>query len=239
MTCHETSSWPRNTIDFNATTMSDDAAYACASCGFTTKDASMLEEHARSHEEGEQCPLCSDRTLKLTEHLIQEHKIAESAVERLLAVHRPEPSNSGNFTYRCAQCTMAFRSENALRSHSILHLFAPTQRCSLCQKMCTNDEELKNHMETEHPRDDETARCDLCAETFSSRTALITHINSVRHLHRAKKQIEAQGSVDLSSQVSRPLSIDNKSIGNVRGDWMQLTTVSRSLRSSCARREKC
>ncbi|KAK6057570.1 zinc finger, C2H2 type [Cooperia oncophora] len=72
--------------------MSDDAAYACASCGFTTKDASMLEEHARTHEEGEQCPLCSDRTLKLTEHLIQEHKIAETAVERLLAVHRPETS---------------------------------------------------------------------------------------------------------------------------------------------------
>ncbi|PIO52400.1 hypothetical protein TELCIR_26294, partial [Teladorsagia circumcincta] len=56
------------------------------------EDAPMLEEHARSHEEGEQCPLCSDRTLKLTEHLIQEHKIAESAVERLLAVHRPETS---------------------------------------------------------------------------------------------------------------------------------------------------
>ncbi|XGW19839.1 hypothetical protein V3C99_003570 [Haemonchus contortus] len=201
MTCHEASTWPRNTIDFNATTMSDDAAYACASCGFTTKDASMLEEHARSHEEGEQCPLCSDRTLKLTEHLIQEHKIAESAVERLLAVHRPEPSNSGNFTYRCAQCTMAFRSENALRSHSILHLFAPTQRCSLCQKMCANDDELKTHMESDHPQDDETARCDLCAETFSSRTALIAHINSVRHLHRAKKQLEAQGTVDLSSQV--------------------------------------
>lgn len=36
-----------------------------------SEDAPMLEEHARSHEEGEQCPLCSDRTLKLTEHLIQ------------------------------------------------------------------------------------------------------------------------------------------------------------------------
>ncbi|KAK6727077.1 hypothetical protein RB195_005025 [Necator americanus] len=201
MTCHEPSTWPRNTIDFNATTMSEDAAYACASCGFTTKDAQMLEEHARSHEEGEQCPLCSDRTQKLTEHLIQEHKIAESAVERLLAVHRPEPSSSGNFTFRCGQCTMAFRSESALRSHSILHLFAPTQRCSLCQKSCSDDEELKAHMEAEHPQEDETSRCDLCAETFTSRASLIAHINSVRHLHRAKKQLEAQGSVDLSSQV--------------------------------------
>ncbi|KJH42559.1 homeobox domain protein, partial [Dictyocaulus viviparus] len=164
----------------------------------------MLEEHARSHEEGEQCPLCSDRTLKLTEHLIQEHKIAESAVERLLAVHHPEPSSSCNFNYRCAQCTMAFRSETALRSHSILHLFAPTQRCYLCQKMCNNNDELKIHMEADHPpqqEDDESIRCELCVETFATRSALIAHINSVRHLHKAKKQLESQGSVDLSAQV--------------------------------------
>ncbi|ETN70312.1 zinc finger, C2H2 type [Necator americanus] len=109
--------------------------------------------------------------------------------------------HSGNFTFRCGQCTMAFRSESALRSHSILHLFAPTQRCSLCQKSCSNDEELKAHMEAEHPQEDETSRCDLCAETFTSRASLIAHINSVRHLHRAKKQLEAQGSVDLSSQA--------------------------------------
>ncbi|WKX92831.1 hypothetical protein Q1695_010679 [Nippostrongylus brasiliensis] len=56
-------------------------------------------------------------------------------------------------------------------------------------------------MDSDHPQDDESARCDLCVEAFSSRTALIAHINSVKHLHRAKKQLEAQGSVDLSSQV--------------------------------------
>uniref|UniRef100_A0A1I7XED0 C2H2-type domain-containing protein n=1 Tax=Heterorhabditis bacteriophora TaxID=37862 RepID=A0A1I7XED0_HETBA len=58
-------------IDFDVITMEEDAAYACASCGFATREATTLEEHARSHEEGEQCPLCTDRTLKLTEHLIQ------------------------------------------------------------------------------------------------------------------------------------------------------------------------
>ncbi|VDL81176.1 unnamed protein product [Nippostrongylus brasiliensis] len=77
--------------------------------------------------------------------------------------------------------------------------------------MCINDDELKAsvrivrmppaHMDSDHPQDDESARCDLCVEAFSSRTALIAHINSVKHLHRAKKQLEAQGSVDLSSQV--------------------------------------
>ncbi|KAJ1358423.1 hypothetical protein KIN20_016845 [Parelaphostrongylus tenuis] len=98
---------------------------------------------------------------------------------------------------------MVFRSESSLRSHSILHLFAPTQRCSLCQKVCNNNDELKAHMESDHPQDDESSsiRCDLCAENFSSRASLITHINSVQHLHKAKKQLEAQGSIDLSTQV--------------------------------------
>ncbi|VDM67379.1 unnamed protein product [Strongylus vulgaris] len=74
----------------------------------------MLEEHARTHEEGEQCAVSHFVRVFLHSYMshidraeyirlgtgcsqeyrsvLQEHKIAESAVERLLAVHRPEPT---------------------------------------------------------------------------------------------------------------------------------------------------
>uniref|UniRef100_A0A0K0CT22 Zinc finger, C2H2 type n=1 Tax=Angiostrongylus cantonensis TaxID=6313 RepID=A0A0K0CT22_ANGCA len=105
--------------------------------------------------------------------------------------------SSSNFTYRCKQCTMVFRSESALRSHSILHLFS------------------------DHPQDDESSmRCELCAENFSSRTSLITHINSVQHLHRAKKQLEAQGSIDLSTQ--KPFRCNVCKIGYGQGATLDI-----------------
>ncbi|CAD6184642.1 unnamed protein product [Caenorhabditis auriculariae] len=183
-------------------TMEDDAAYACASCGFTTRDAATLEAHGKSHESGDQCPLCMDRTTTLMHHLVTEHKIAESAVDRLLAVHRPPstgPASSG-YGFRCPQCSMAFRSEASLQSHSIIHLFATTHKCSACEKVCTDADELRSHMDEEHPKEDEQ-RCELCQETFASKTALVAHFNSVRHLHKAKQHLEKQGAVDLSAQT--------------------------------------
>uniref|UniRef100_A0A1I7XEI3 Homeobox domain-containing protein n=1 Tax=Heterorhabditis bacteriophora TaxID=37862 RepID=A0A1I7XEI3_HETBA len=111
-------------------------------------------------------------------------------------------SSANNFSFRCPQCAMAFRNESSLQSHSILHLFSTSQKCPTCSTMCSTNEELKSHIETEHPKEEES-RCELCQEAFSSKTALVAHFNSVRHLHKAKKQLEQQGSVDLSAQSIR------------------------------------
>ncbi|CAI4228512.1 unnamed protein product [Auanema sp. JU1783] len=209
MTCHEPATWPKESVlDFNALDMEEDAAYACASCGFTAKEASTLEEHAKTHEEGELCPLCNERTSILTDHLIQEHKIAESAVDKLLQVHQTDSANSPSaFTYRCSNCNMAFKSEASLQSHAIIHLFQLSYKCPVCPTVCDNAQELKNHTDTKHGRSDESDEisCDLCQETFPNQTALVAHFNSVSHLHKAKKQLE-QGSVDLSAQVLASLN---------------------------------
>lgn len=82
------------------------------------------------------------------------------------------------------------------------------------------------HTDSEHCKPDEENRCELCSESFNSRAQFLAHINSVRHLHEAKKQLE-QGSVSLNQQVFNTggvASVINHSIGSVAPvGWRSLT----------------
>ncbi|CAB3408292.1 unnamed protein product [Caenorhabditis bovis] len=183
--------------------MVDDAAYACAGCGFTTKEVADLEEHAKSHEEerdsaspGQQkksssCSVCID----LEKHLISDHQISGSTIEKLLLVENKESSSSDNdFQHRCAKCPMAFRSDSQLKSHIVEHVFTTHQSCPTCAQSFDDSESLMAHM-MEHSNE----FCDICSESFSSKEEFLNHLHTTRHLQHAKKHLE-NSTVDLNTQ---------------------------------------
>ncbi|CAI5438189.1 unnamed protein product [Caenorhabditis angaria] len=244
MTCHEPTTWPEN-IDFK---MVEDAAYACAGCGFTTKNIADLEDHAKSHEEGESstssstsfaasaqqqnnkakktCPLCIELTDDLEKHLIDEHRIAESAIEKLLLVEqKPE------FSHRCTKCKMAFRTEAQLKAHSIQHVFSSYHKCPTCSESFEDHNLLLTHM-MDHNKEE----CEMCSETFGSKEQFISHLNSTKHLQQAKKHLE-NSLVDLSSQISNDderfrCNVCNQSYPQANNLEIHMRSVSHQTRMS-------
>lgn len=223
MTCHEPSTWSSETTTTHDFKVMEDAAYACAGCDFTTKDVSDFEEHAKAHEEeasGEgataapsssssaqktSCALCLEPTDDLEKHLIEQHRIAESAIiEKFLLAEEKSgkeascsttepPTSSTDFPHRCQKCSMAFRSEPQLQQHTLQHVFTSFHKCPTCGD--TFDENsIVTHM-LEHTKEE----CEMCSETFPSKEAFIGHLSSARHLQQAKKQLE-NSMVDLNSQ---------------------------------------
>ncbi|CDK13521.1 Zinc finger protein [Caenorhabditis elegans] len=185
----------------------EDAAYACAGCEFTTKDVSDFEEHAKGHEEEagassqKACALCLEPTDDLEKHLVEQHRIAESAIEKFLLTERTakeascssssEPSSE--FAHRCSRCSMAFRSESQLQTHSLQHVFNTFHKCPTCGDSF-DENTIVTHM-LEHTKEE----CEMCSETFATKEAFLSHLNSARHLQQAKKQLE-NSLVDLNSQ---------------------------------------
>ncbi|CAI2308764.1 unnamed protein product [Caenorhabditis sp. 36 PRJEB53466] len=188
MTCHEPSTWPNETLE----------------------DVSDFEEHAKLHEEeasGEgasssqrACALCLEPTSDLEKHLIEQHRIAESAIEKFLLAERTakEPcssseSSSCEFIHRCSKCSMAFRTDTQLQNHSLQHVFNNFHKCPTCGDSF-DENNIMAHM-LEHSKEE----CEMCSETFPSKESFLTHLNSARHLQQAKKHLEAS-LVDLNSQ---------------------------------------
>ncbi|CAJ0961273.1 unnamed protein product, partial [Mesorhabditis belari] len=190
--------------------MDEEQAYACAACSFTAKEERDLEEHSKVHELGEQCPLCNERPPVLNLHLIQEHKIAEAAVERLLAVHKADilPVAGDQFAFRCPSCPLAFKNETGLQQHSLSHVFKGQHACPFCGQAGESADALIDHMNKEHPEEERKLYCELCVEQFADKTQMLAHLNSVQHLHKAKRHLE-QGGIDLNNQLqslTSPLS---------------------------------
>ncbi|CAO4359977.1 unnamed protein product [Caenorhabditis nigoni] len=210
MTCHEPSTWTETTTQHDFKVM-EDAAYACAGCDFTTKDVTDLEEHAKAHEEEASsgvassssqkasCALCMEPTSDLEKHLIEQHRIAESAIEKFLQAERTgkEASTSSDpspeYPHRCSKCSMAFRSESQLQTHSLQHVFQSFHKCPTCGDSF-DENNIVTHM-LEHTKEE----CEMCSETFPSKEAFLSHLNSARHLQQAKKQLEST-MVDLNAQ---------------------------------------
>ncbi|CAP25677.2 Protein CBR-ZFH-2 [Caenorhabditis briggsae] len=207
-----------------------------------TEDVTDLEEHAKAHEEEASsgvassssqkasCALCMEPTSDLEKHLIEQHRIAESAIEKFLLAERtgnqnlqkinlsrffqlPQPliqprlpktlkssreastssEPSPEFPHRCSKCSMAFRSESQLQTHSLQHVFQSFHKCPTCGDSF-DENNIVTHM-LEHTKEE----CEMCSETFPSKEAFLSHLNSARHLQQAKKQLEST-MVDLNSQ---------------------------------------
>lgn len=114
---------------------------------------------------------------------------------------------SAEFAHRCSKCSMAFRTDAQLQTHSLQHVFNTFHKCPTCgdsfdeNNIMVSDQPLINlyqlHSQS-HMLEHSKEECDMCSETFPSKEAYLTHLNSARHLQLAKKKLESS-LVDLNS----------------------------------------
>ncbi|VDK73890.1 unnamed protein product [Litomosoides sigmodontis] len=170
----------------------NEAAYCCQHCNFITKTKTEFSEHKRvahsTKTDGEPamaelCPLCPCKCIELRTHLAQEHKIAEEAIERLLlstassSLLNDSTSDKSSkkktdrqiYRYHCSQCSLAFRTEQRLASHTLYHTFRSSTRCTKCDQSFRSHELLKRHNAQEHTN----------GKTYNSPVASSYHSQSV------------------------------------------------------------
>ncbi|VDK42111.1 unnamed protein product [Anisakis simplex] len=125
---------------------------------------------------------------------------------------------------RCTQCERNFRSAELLRKHvaqehsnnkSGLSLPSTSSynydATELNEEECAADTGDNKHNELLRPY-----KCDLCKESFTQKQLLLTHYNSINHLHKAKKILEQQpNNLQLNAQMLAALdSSVNAQSGN-------------------------
>ncbi|KAL3998079.1 Homeobox domain family protein [Acanthocheilonema viteae] len=171
----------------------NEAAYCCLHCNFIAKTKTEFSEHKRAvhttKTDGERaamaelCPLCPCKCIELRTHLAEEHKIAEEAIERLLlstassSLLNDSTSDKSSkkktdrqiYRYHCSQCSLAFRSEQRLASHTLHHTFRSSTRCTKCDQSFRSHELLKRHNAQEHTN----------GKTYNSPTTSSYHSQSI------------------------------------------------------------
>ncbi|KAK0424726.1 hypothetical protein QR680_008814 [Steinernema hermaphroditum] len=194
-----------------------EAAFCCAKCEFHCENREALDKHHKTshqeeaaspkpedasttHEDAQrQCPLCPEKSTSLREHLVEEHKIADEAIERLMLASDKSVASSEMtatetaaaflerhlYRFRCQQCPLAFKSEDSFLEHKLGHMFR-----------------AKTRNGADEGSEASVVRCEICQEGFVDRNGLLVHYNSVGHLKKAKKFLEQQpNSLQLSPQV--------------------------------------
>uniref|UniRef100_A0A1I7VYL9 Homeobox domain-containing protein n=1 Tax=Loa loa TaxID=7209 RepID=A0A1I7VYL9_LOALO len=139
------------------------------------------------------------------------------------------------YRYHCSQCSLAFRTEQRLASHTLHHTFRSSTRCTKCDQSFRSHEMLKKHNAQEHTNGKtynspttsschsqsieatvedktETSLVDPLRENFEQKHQLLMHYNSVVHLHKAKKMLEEQSSnFQPSAQILAALQASTSS----------------------------
>ncbi|XP_046399211.1 zinc finger protein 765-like isoform X2 [Ischnura elegans] len=84
-------------------------------------------------------------------------------------------SCSVNAVYICNYCDKPYSTKPDLRNHIVkCHLCLNPQKCHVCHRLFTNDEELEEHIRL-HPKN-KKFYCTVCEECFASRVDLRKHI---------------------------------------------------------------
>lgn len=134
---------------------SDSAPYfPCHVCGKTFLTFESLEDHQRCHlgEKPHECAECGKCFFQAAQ--LQSHQ----------RTHKTE--------FQCQTCGRGFVSLFALRKHKHTHGKSRPFRCSKCQLSFKGPSHLAEHMATHR---NENFPCDLCGQTFSSKTSRAEH----------------------------------------------------------------
>lgn len=150
-------------IDFVTSSESDNTAHPFKwkelnSHFYASADTNGSEEH--------RCQVCS-LTFSTT-FLLHEH----------LHVH------NGLRLYRCAECGKQFCHLVNYRKHLRSHARASTIQCIICTTQFTTQEDLQQHLDTNH-FEDKFYQCDLCKRIFTTMAACKKHVQT--HKRRTKR----------------------------------------------------
>ena len=126
-------------------------------------DRELLEEHAsQTHQitrEGLQklaslVEGCQWLTKARTDHQLRTPSKEEeenSAEEIIEDSEGCVVSEKHAYKYRCSQCSLAFKTQDKLETHSQYHLIRDASKCRLCERSFRTVQALLKHLETGHP----------------------------------------------------------------------------------------
>ena len=132
------------------------ASLSCLLCNKNFLSYKKMKAHmVRSHENGNfKCSTCNigfSSVLKLKKHVEKEHPASHS----------------------CLLCNKKFRSNDMLRAHNVRSHENGALKCSMCNAGFTIANNLKKHIEKEHPT---SQSCLLCNKIFFSYEGVKAHI---------------------------------------------------------------
>ncbi|KAM3721582.1 Zinc finger homeobox protein [Dirofilaria immitis] len=118
-------------------------------------------------------------------------------------------------TTRCTKCDQNFRSHELLKKHNAQeHTLGKTYSSPTTSSYHSQlaEANIDDRMEINHVDLLRPFKCELCKENFEQKHQLLTHYNSVTHLHKAKKMLEEQSNnFQPSTQILAALQASTNS----------------------------
>ena len=141
--------------------IANDHGNKCTLCPFTCKDSNTLENHIREDHHSNE----------LENHTYQVCNICD---KRFSNKEEVEKHMDSDHSIKCQQCTLVFRNNETLVAHQVVHN-SPSYECSICEKLFTSKDQLKDHMECEHYSD-----CSICGKLFKCSKELQVHLQTCK-----------------------------------------------------------
>ncbi|XP_053478341.1 zinc finger protein Xfin [Ictalurus furcatus] len=99
-------------------------------------------------------------------------------------LHEHLHMHNGVRLYQCAECAQQFCHLVSYRKHLRSHAKAPPIQCIICTAQFTTQEDLQQHLDTNH-FEDKFYQCDLCKRIFTSMAECKKHVQT--HKRRTKR----------------------------------------------------
>uniref|UniRef100_A0A8D2ZP64 C2H2-type domain-containing protein n=1 Tax=Scophthalmus maximus TaxID=52904 RepID=A0A8D2ZP64_SCOMX len=176
---------PPNSPPSDPPSLSDRHGYRfrCSRCSLAFPTQEKLQLHWQYHamRAATECPLCS-RQCRSQEALQRHMQNTHSQLDNTQGQNTLLPLHTAQYM------------ENSKRSHE--EMIIETSSSSLVKK-CSNPT-MDRYLDPSRPY-----KCTICSESFTQKTILLVHFNSVSHLHRARRALQDSGTGAAAAEAPR------------------------------------
>merc|ERR1712130_480111 len=178
--------------------------YSCKFCDYKTDKKSNHDSHIKfvHFKARDPCPECGKQIANLSQHLRVAHKIFKSSKAEQkcpmcdkqflnLESHLQKAHNvKTQSEHVCSVCYKVFSKKDHLQRHEGLVHLGVKKICHICNKEFSN---LEKHVKSKHSMESGSKpvllSCDFCSQTFTKKSDLNAHNESVHAVQNPEKKI--------------------------------------------------
>ncbi|XP_055922638.1 zinc finger protein 2 isoform X2 [Eupeodes corollae] len=122
--------------------------YACSQCGITFK----LQQHLLMHaNDAQHYQMVNEQYQCLSKHCQQLFGNSLQMLTHYKDSHMNIVISERHvYKYRCKQCSLAFKTQEKLNTHSLYHTMRDATKCMICNRNFRSTQSLQKHMEQAH-----------------------------------------------------------------------------------------